>query len=194
MTGQWEAHLKRIQRGAEPLEPFLEGIENYVRQVVGKVGKPATATKTVADASVGDPPRLQIQPEPGNAAAPLASDSLPSLLRNAFGFSSFRPNQEAVCRAAVEGKDALLVMPTGSGKSLCYQLPGLARGGTTLVVSPLIALMDDQVHKLKERGLSVESIHSGRDRQTSRHVCSEYLGGKLQFLFIAPERLRVAGF
>jgi DNA topoisomerase-3 len=73
-------------------------------------------------------------------------------------------------------------------------LPGLARGGTTVVISPLIALMDDQVLKLKERGFAVECIHSGRDRETSRRVCSDYLGGKLQFLFIAPERLRVAGF
>ena len=62
------------------------------------------------------------------------------------------------------------------------------------MISPLIALMDDQVHKLKERGFAVECIHSGRDRETSRRVCSEYLGGRLQFLFIAPERLRVAGF
>ena len=122
------------------------------------------------------------------------STSLPELLQNAFGFAQFRPKQEAVCRAVTAGKDALLVMPTGSGKSLCYQLPGLARGGTTLVISPLIALMDDQVQKLKEKGLAVECIHSGRDRETSRRICSDYLGGKLQFLFIAPERLRVAGF
>jgi RecQ family ATP-dependent DNA helicase len=115
-------------------------------------------------------------------------------LQEAFGFSSFRPNQEAVCMAVTEGQDALLVMPTGSGKSLCYQLPGLARVGTTLVISPLIALMDDQVLKLKERGFAVESIHSGRDRETSRRVCFDYLAGRLQFLFIAPERLRVAGF
>jgi len=88
----------------------------------------------------------------------------------------------------------LLVMPTGSGKSLCYQLPGIARGGTTLVISPLIALMEDQVAKLKEQGLAVERIHSGRPRADSRRVCFDYLNGKLQFLFIAPERLRVAGF
>ena len=71
--------------------------------------------------------------------------ALGELLHDVFGFSSFRPNQEAVCQAVTAGEDALLVMPTGSGKSLCYQLPGLARGGTTLVISPLIALMDDQV-------------------------------------------------
>jgi DNA topoisomerase-3 len=75
-----------------------------------------------------------------------------------------------------------------------YQLPGLARGGTTLVISPLIALMEDQVAKLKEHGFAVERIHSGRPRADSRRVCLDYLGGKLQFLFIAPERLRVAGF
>jgi RecQ family ATP-dependent DNA helicase len=125
---------------------------------------------------------------------PVPSGELNSLLHGAFGFTSFRPNQEAVCRAAIEGRDVLLVMPTGSGKSLCYQLPGIARGGTTLVISPLIALMEDQVARLKELGFAVERIHSGRPRADSRQVCFDYLTGKLQFLFIAPERLRVPGF
>ena len=116
------------------------------------------------------------------------------MLQTAFGFSEFRANQEAVCRAVVDGKDVLLVMPTGAGKSLCYQLPGFALGGTTLVISPLIALMEDQVLKLKERGFAVERIHSGRDRAASRQACIDYLQGNLQFLFIAPERLRVPGF
>ena len=119
---------------------------------------------------------------------------LSGLLYGAFGFSSFRPNQEAVCQAAIEGRDVLLVMPTGSGKSLCYQLPGIVRGGTTLVISPLIALMEDQVGKLKEQGFAVDRIHSGRPRAESRQACVDYLTGKTQFLFIAPERLRVAGF
>jgi RecQ family ATP-dependent DNA helicase len=88
----------------------------------------------------------------------------------------------------------LLVMPTGSGKSLCYQLPALARGGTALVISPLIALMEDQAAKLTALGLKVARIHSGMDRGASRQACVDYLAGSLQFLFIAPERLRVPGF
>ena len=111
-----------------------------------------------------------------------------------FGFAGFRANQEEVCRAAVAGRDLLLVMPTGSGKSLCYQLPALARGGTALVISPLIALMDDQAAKLAALGLKVARIHSGLDRSASRQACVDYLNGSLQFLFIAPERLRVPGF
>ena len=119
---------------------------------------------------------------------------LAELLQRVFGFASFRANQEAVCRAAMDGRDVLLVMPTGSGKSLCYQLPAIARGGTALVVSPLIALIDDQSAKLSALGLSVARIHSGLDRSVARQACVEYLKGNLQFLFIAPERLRVPGF
>ncbi|MFW6175623.1 MAG: RecQ family ATP-dependent DNA helicase, partial [Acidobacteriota bacterium] len=115
-------------------------------------------------------------------------------LRARFGLDRFRPHQEEVCRAVAGGDDALVVMPTGAGKSLCYQLPGLVRGGTTLVVSPLIALMEDQVGKLRELGLIAERIHSGRGRADSRAVCRDYLDGRLDYLFIAPERLSVPGF
>ncbi len=133
---------------------------------------------------------------PNSAAlnSPTQSVDLAELLRTVFGFSAFRANQEAVCRAAVAGRDLLLVMPTGSGKSLCYQLPALARGGTALVISPLIALMDDQAAKLSALGLRVARIHSGLDRAASRQACADYLNGTLQFLLIAPERLRVPGF
>ncbi len=121
-------------------------------------------------------------------------DSLLPLLEKAFGFPSFRANQEAVCRAAIAGRDILLVMPTGSGKSLCYQLPTLARGGTALVISPLIALMNDQAAKLASLGCKVARVHSGMDRPASRQSCLDYLNGVVQFMFIAPERLRVQGF
>jgi ATP-dependent DNA helicase RecQ len=119
---------------------------------------------------------------------------LTELLRSVFGFSGFRANQLAVCEAAVAGRDLLLVMPTGAGKSLCYQLPAIARGGTALVISPLIALMEDQAAKLASLGLRVARVHSGLERAVARQACVDYLNGSLQFLFIAPERLRVPGF
>ncbi|RXH56835.1 ATP-dependent DNA helicase RecQ [Granulicella sibirica] len=120
--------------------------------------------------------------------------TLEQILHETFGFPGFRANQEAVCRAATEGRDVLLVMPTGAGKSLCYQLPAIARGGTALVISPLIALMDDQAAKLTAAGLRVARIHSGLSREDARQACRDYLDGTLQFLFIAPERMRVPGF
>ncbi len=129
-----------------------------------------------------------------NSDALNKTDELAELLRSVFGFARFRANQEAVCRAAIEGRDLLLVMPTGFGKSLCYQLPAVALGGTALVISPLIALMEDQAAKLTALGLRVARIHSGLDRSVARQACVDYLNGSLQFLFIAPERLRVPGF
>src|ERR1019366_8005952 len=149
MTGQWEALLKKIQHGESRLEPFLDGISQYVSSVVSKVRQTSPvqqASAVPASPKISDSPDL---PSPKDIPS---GTSLTELLQNAFGFSDFRANQEAVCQAVTAGKDALLVMPTGSGKSLCYQLPGLARGGATLVISPLIALMDDQMLKLKERG------------------------------------------
>ena len=199
MTGQWEAYLARIQKGTAQLAPFLKGIEDYVTEVVGR-------TKSVAPSP---PSRLPLStphatpnttsavstPHPAVSKVSVPGNSSPtSLLQSVFGHPSFRANQEAVCQTVIDGGDALLVMPTGAGKSLCYQLPGVARGGTTLVISPLIALMEDQVHKLQHLGLAVERIHSGRDRASSRQVCLDYLAGALQFLFIAPERFRVPGF
>jgi ATP-dependent DNA helicase RecQ len=122
------------------------------------------------------------------------TETLSELLHRVFGHRDFRPHQQLVCEAAAVGRDVLLVMPTGAGKSLCYQLPALARGGTALVISPLIALMDDQAAKLSALGLRVARIHSGLDRDASRKACRDYLAGALDFLFIAPERMRVPGF
>jgi DNA topoisomerase-3 len=145
------------------------------------------------------PPAAPPMPSAGLGAGrqPIASvppERLGELLRTAFRLTAFRPYQEAVCQTVTGGRDALLVMPTGAGKSLCYQLPGIARAGTTLVISPLIALMEDQVAKLAALGMRAERVHSGRDRADSRRVCALYLEGRLDFLFIAPERLSVPGF
>jgi DNA topoisomerase-3 len=196
MTGQWEARLHAIHRGESQLSPFLTEIETYVRDVVklvlgGPRAMPAPGTQTFDRTSAATAPEqseITVQPRPPR------SRDINELLTGTFGHSGFRPHQEAVCKAAGDGEDVLLVMPTGAGKSLCYQLPGLARGGTTLVVSPLIALMEDQVAKLQALGLRAERIHSGRSRADSRAACTEYLGGRLDFLFIAPERLGVPGF
>ncbi len=131
---------------------------------------------------------------PAETSAVAAPDTLDGLLHSAFGHESFRPYQRDVCESVASGRDVLLVMPTGAGKSLCYQLPGLAREGVTLVISPLIALMEDQVAKLQELGLRADRIHSGRSRDDSRQVCFGYLRGEIDYLYIAPERLAVPGF
>jgi DNA topoisomerase III len=212
MTGEWEAKLARIERGEGALDAFMADIERYVRDVVG-AARTATPSRPphshdgayVASAGPGGEGHGEHSARAASSASaaaprssrpprPARSADLDVLLRDAFGFSSFRPYQEAVCRAAADGRDVLLVMPTGAGKSLCYQLPGVARGGTTLVVSPLIALMEDQVAQLAKRGFAAERIHSGRDRASSRAACAAYLDGALDFLFIAPERLKVPGF
>ena len=315
MTGQWEAQLKRIERGQGELGTFMAGIESYVRAAVESVfaspraaesandphplgtnggqrvagapdrpavsasspgpvrsnpaaggggwvappsqarlsfGEPGAPRPATGGAAVPPPPVARPKPAagppapvstgaaaadrrglgalappvpaagppapmsagvaaadgrglgalapavPGVPAAPttqaVPAERLGELLKTAFRLTSFRPYQEAVCRTVTAGRDALLVMPTGAGKSLCYQLPGIARAGTTLVISPLIALMEDQVAKLSALRMRAERVHSGRDRADSRRVCSLYLEGRLDFLFIAPERLSVPGF
>ena len=226
MTGEWEAELRKMERGEAEFDGFMRRIEDYVREVVGgerakpfeglsadAIGEPQTAAAArvggVADGP-GQAPATSA-PSPTHAGrngrgvqAPAGSSvpagggkqtgSLLDLLQSAFGFESFRKYQQDVCEAVRDGTDVLLVMPTGAGKSLCYQLPGYAREGVTLVVSPLIALMEDQVGKLQQMGFRAERIHSGRDREESRTVCFRYLAGDLDFLFIAPERLAVPGF
>ena len=112
-----------------------------------------------------------------------------SALATVFGFSDFRPGQEDVLAATLAGEDVLAVMPTGSGKSLCFQLPAIVRGGLTLVVSPLIALMRDQVAQLREAGVEAASLNSSSDPDERRSVARGLDEGKLRLLYIAPERL-----
>lgn len=119
---------------------------------------------------------------------------LTKVLKTTFGFDSFRPHQEEICRSVTNGHDTLVVMPTGAGKSLCYQLPGVVRGGTTLVISPLIALIEDQVYKLQKLGLRAHKLHSGCSSEEKSNVYHLHKQRKLDFLFIAPERLEIQGF
>ncbi|MBF9233343.1 DNA helicase RecQ [Microvirga alba] len=111
------------------------------------------------------------------------------ILHDVFGFSSFREGQEEIVRAVLNGEDVLAVMPTGAGKSLCYQLPTLARHGLTLVVSPLIALMRDQVAALRHFGIEAGSLNSANDADENRRVTDAVREGRMRLLYASPERL-----
>src|SRR5690349_7989634 len=112
-----------------------------------------------------------------------------SLLHSVFGFGAFRPGQEEIVRAVLAGEDVLAVMPTGSGKSLCYQLPAIARPGLTLVVSPLIALMRDQVRALTAAGVAAGSLNSSNEPAENSRVMGLLRRRELRLLYVAPERL-----
>src|SRR5213075_2853600 len=112
------------------------------------------------------------------------------LLRERFGFAEFRPAQQQVIDKVMAGENALAVMPTGSGKSLCYQLPALALPGLTLVVSPLIALMKDQVDQLTQLGLPATLINSTVSREQQRTRMEQVIAGRFKLLYIAPERFQ----
>ena len=116
-----------------------------------------------------------------------------ALLASVFGFSAFRPGQEEIVRSVIAGRDTLAIMPTGGGKSLCFQLPALCRDGVTVVISPLIALMRDQVRALTEAGVAAGALTSGNTDEETEAVFQALDEGALKLLYIAPERLAAAG-
>ena len=120
--------------------------------------------------------------------------NLGQLLKQHFGYDAFRPGQEAIISNALAGQHGLVVMPTGGGKSLCYQLPALALGGLTLVVSPLIALMKDQVDGLRANGIAAEFVNSSLDSRTVADVERRAQAGEVSLLYVAPERVSMPGF
>ncbi|MBJ7595173.1 MAG: ATP-dependent DNA helicase RecQ [Candidatus Dormibacteraeota bacterium] len=122
------------------------------------------------------------------------SDMAEDVLRTVFGFGSFRPGQGEIVAAAEAGRDLLLVAPTGSGKSIGYWVPGIAAGGLTLVVSPLIALMNDQVERLTSLGIAAAALHSQVDRATQEAALAAARSGALRFLYVTPERFGVPAF
>ena len=115
------------------------------------------------------------------------------LLREIFGFDTFRPGQAEIVEAVAAGEDTLAIMPTGGGKSLCFQLPALMRGGVTLVISPLIALMRDQVRGMREAGVEAHALTSGNTEEETDAVWQALSDGRLKLLYIAPERLASGG-
>jgi len=121
-------------------------------------------------------------------------DSLPAALKKFFGFDSFRPGQESVVRDVLAGRDVLALMPTGGGKSLCFQLPALLQAGVTVVVSPLIALMQDQVRQLVDNGLSATFINSSLEAREVAQRIASLKRGDYKLVYLAPERLLMADF
>ena len=124
----------------------------------------------------------------------MATDNLLALLKRHFGYDHFRPGQQAIIANALAGRHSLVVMPTGGGKSLCYQLPALATGGLTLVISPLIALMQDQVDGLRANGIPAAFLNSSLDSSSAAAVERSVQSGEIRLLYAAPERVALPGF
>ncbi|HAS6144773.1 TPA: ATP-dependent DNA helicase RecQ [Vibrio vulnificus] len=123
-----------------------------------------------------------------------ASMTPQGVLSQVFGYQTFREGQQSVIEAAVEGKDSLVIMPTGGGKSLCYQIPALVRPGITLVISPLISLMKDQVDQLKANGVAAECVNSTLSRDALLSVYNRMHAGQLKLVYVSPERVLMRDF
>lgn len=122
-----------------------------------------------------------------------SSDRLTTALERHFGFARFRPGQQQIVESVLSGRPVVAVMPTGAGKSLCYQLPALLLDGVTVVVSPLIALMKDQVDALRARGIPSAFVNSTLDQATQRQILDDAAAGHLKLLYLAPERFKFGG-
>ena len=118
------------------------------------------------------------------------TDGALDVLRRVFGYDSFRGPQQEIIEQVIAGGDALVLMPTGGGKSLCYQIPALVRRGTGVVISPLIALMQDQVDAMRALGVRAGFLNSTQEPAERREMESAFLAGDLDLLYLAPERLR----
>src|SRR6187397_1095377 len=127
-------------------------------------------------------------------AAVFALTDILSAVHRYWGFSELRPLQEDAIRAGLERRDSLVVMPTGGGKSLCYQVPPELEQRTDIVVSPLISLMKDQVDGLRESGYPAAALYSGMSSDTVRKIEEQIAGGRHRLIFVAPERLLTSRF
>lgn len=117
-----------------------------------------------------------------------------TVLKDVFGYQEFRVGQEEVINAVLDGKDCLVIMPTGGGKSLCYQIPALVFEGLTLVISPLISLMKDQVDQLKANGVKAECLNSTIEREEQIAIWNRVNSGQVKMLYVSPERVMMRDF
>jgi ATP-dependent DNA helicase RecQ len=124
----------------------------------------------------------------------MASPAPQQILHDVFGYNQFRHQQQAIVEHVIAGQDALVLMPTGGGKSLCYQIPALARDGLAIVVSPLIALMQDQVEALQQLGVNAAFLNSSLSAEDNARITREVVSGEIKLLYVAPERLMVGSF
>ena len=154
----------------------------YRRPETLEGSEPPEPSRRPTESSSAEPGR-----PPGAAGGPL--NAARGALQEVFGFEGFRPGQEAVIDALLGGRHALTVMPTGSGKSLCFQIPALVMDGLTVVVSPLIALMQDQVSALRLAGVAADCINSANDRGANVAAWRRAAAGRTRLLYMAPERL-----
>jgi ATP-dependent DNA helicase RecQ len=132
-------------------------------------------------------------PAPGKNSPERAPDRFSEALHRYWGYESFRPGQESIVRSIARGRDACVVMPTGGGKSLCYQLPAVLDATTAVVISPLIALMQDQVAQLLQMGISAACLNAATPPEERAHILQHAVTGKYQLLYLSPERIAFGG-
>ncbi|RLK62346.1 ATP-dependent DNA helicase RecQ [Actinokineospora cianjurensis] len=149
---------------------------------------PSTEPPTTAPSSAEPATAVPSSPAAGTGAT---GDAVTEVLNRVFGYASFRGEQEEIITTVADGGDALVLMPTGGGKSLCYQIPALVRPGVGVVISPLIALMQDQVDALRNLGVRAGFLNSTQDSMARREVEKAFVDGELDLLYLAPERLRL---
>ena len=116
------------------------------------------------------------------------------ILKKHWGYDAFRPGQIDILESLMLGKDTLALLPTGGGKSICFQVPAASKSGTSLVVSPLIALMKDQVETLNRKGIPAAALHAGMSRKEIQHTLEQALHGEFKLLYVSPERLATQNF
>ena len=117
------------------------------------------------------------------------NDILRRILKSYYGYDSFRPMQEEIINHTINGNDSLILMPTGGGKSICFQMPALLMDGMAVVVSPLISLMKDQVESLRMNGIAAEALNSSNDEEYNQKIIKRCLENEVRLLYISPERL-----